>query len=355
MSAQSNLEPLSELQARLAVFEAQAAQLQALLSADPGNAAVAKLCEDVDKAAELTKSLIALHHVEPNNAAAAEHEEDDVDDVLEKAASESSSGSLKAGDIVQVQAEGSRIYAGVIRAIDGSMARVKYFEYESEVLLPLEGGGLSRLPPGPVARADVKVGWKGECRYATDNKYYPASVESLTEQGAVVRYSEYGNIEEVPLAFLRPSSSSSSAGAAAGAAGGKGTGKADGGAGAGAGLKLIPIPDYLQPKDTDTEEEKMRKLKKIKAIKNKNRVAQKEQDQAQAQQSWQSFVSKGAKRGLSGVKEVAVGASIFKSSDDLGARVGVVNSGKGVTAVAGRKRTKLGPGVLGAFGDDDDE
>jgi len=35
--------------------------------------------------------------------------------------------------------------------------------------------------------------------------------------------------------------------------------------------------------------------------------------------------------------------------------VGVVNSGKGVTAVAGRKRTKLGPGVLGAFGDDDDE
>jgi hypothetical protein len=329
----------------LSVFEAQAAQLNALRAADPGNATIAKLCEDVDKAAELTKSLIALHHGE-NNTVALEQE---ADEEPEKNAVDSSSGcSLKAGDIVQVQADGSRVYAGVIRAIDGNMARVKYFEYESEVLLPLDGGGMSRLPAGPVARADVKVGWKGECRYATDNKFYSASVESLTEHGAVVRYSEYGNVEEVPLSFLRPppsSSSSSSAGAAA-------TGPAGGN---GAGVKLIPIPEYLLPKEADTEEEKARKLKKIKAIKNKNRVAQKEQDQAQAQQSWQSFVNKGAKRGLSGVKDVALGASIFKSSDDLGAKVGVVNSGKGVTAVAGRKRAKLGPGALGSAEDDDDE
>jgi hypothetical protein len=336
----STLEPLSELQARLSVFEAQAAQLNALRAADPGNATIAKLCEDVDKAAELTKSLIALHHGE-NNTVALEQE---ADEEPEKNAVDLSSGSsLKAGDIVQVQADGSRMYAGVIRAIDGNTARVKYFEYESEVLLPLDGGGMSRLPAGPVARADVKVGWKGECRYATDNKFYSASVEALTEHGAVVRYSEYGNVEEVPLSFLRPPPSSSSSSSAGAAAAGS------------AGVKLIPIPEYLLPKEADTEEEKAKKLKKIKAIKNKNRVAQKEQDQTQAQQSWQSFVNKGAKRGLSGVKDVALGASIFKSSDDLGAKVGVVNSGKGVTAVAGRKRAKLGPGALGSGEDDDDE
>jgi survival of motor neuron-related-splicing factor 30 len=85
-------------------------------------------------------------------------------------------------------------------------------------------------------------------------------------------------------------------------------------------------------------QEKARKRKRIKAIKSKNRMITKEMELNAVQQTWQSFVSK-KKGGINTL--VSKKTSIFASSDANGAKVGVVNSGKGLTEFAQRKRHKF--------------
>jgi len=55
------------------------------------------------------------------------------------------------------------------------------------------------------------------------------------------------------------------------------------------------------------------------------------------QQTWKKFVTKGSKRQMSGL----VKSSIFASSDAVDAKIGVVNSGKGLTDFAQRKKHKF--------------
>ncbi len=54
------------------------------------------------------------------------------------------------------------------------------------------------------------------------------------------------------------------------------------------------------------------------------------------QQTWQKFVTKGAKRSLSGLTK----SSIFASPEEVDGKVGVVNSGKRLTEFAQRKKHK---------------
>jgi survival of motor neuron-related-splicing factor 30 len=56
------------------------------------------------------------------------------------------------------------------------------------------------------------------------------------------------------------------------------------------------------------------------------------------QQTWQSFVSK---KKSSTNTLLSKKSSIFASSDATGAKVGVVNSGKGLTEFAQRKKHKF--------------
>lgn len=51
----------------------------------------------------------------------------------------------------------------------------------------------------------MKIGVKGvyQCKYATDQTFYDAVVQSLTPNGCNVKYTVYGNSEEVPLAYLK--------------------------------------------------------------------------------------------------------------------------------------------------------
>ncbi len=55
------------------------------------------------------------------------------------------------------------------------------------------------------------------------------------------------------------------------------------------------------------------------------------------QQTWQKFVTKGSKRSLSGLTK----SSIFQSSEAVEGKLGVVNSGKGMTSFADRKKHKF--------------
>ena len=340
----SALEPLEVLQARLAQFGAQKGQIAALLAADPGNEqpGMQKLVEDLDKVIEMTNTLISLHGLpsardgdgdddDDEGGGGGEDgdgdDDDDDDDDLENASSAPRVGPLVEGECIEV-ASGARVYGGVLVALDGATARVKYFEFETEVLLPLSD--LRRMAPGPLQRRAVRVGLEGECKYATDNKFYPCVVQALTPNGCIVKYTQFGNTEEVPINYLRPvaavgSSSSSSSGSGGGTGGGK-DGKWKNKTGKDGEARLLPIPEALQIKDTDTEEEKARKIKKQRVIRNKNRLVRRDQEQKATQQSWQKFVQKGSKRGI--VKE----SSMFATPDEPLGKVGVVGSGKGVTS-----------------------
>jgi hypothetical protein len=139
----------------------------------------------------------------------------------------------------------------------------------------------------------------------------------LLPYGAKVLYPEFQTTEEVPLAYLRQSSSASastsaSASAAAGKDKDKGKGSAhtlsSAGSSAAAGSA---IPEKYRLLDSDSAEERRHKLKKIKAITHKGKELTQESEMAAVQHSWQKFVSKGEKRNLQGIKKT----SIFGSRD----------------------------------------
>ena len=312
----TDLEPREVLEARLTAYEAQRSQIEGILVSDPNqDAALSPLLADLSKVIELTRGLIKLH--EPKQESITAEESDDNDDEEEELAF-NSQAPLGPGDIVTVKSE-ARTYAGIISELQGDSARLKYFEFEAEVFLPLNQ--LERLPPGPLKNSDVQVGWSGECKYATDGNYYPCTVEALTQNGVRVKYTQYGNVEEAPVAYLRVIGTASTTTTKGSSSGSNAKIAADASDGASK-AQLIAIPEYLTIKETDTEEEKARKMKRIKAIKNKNRLVRREQEQKQNVQSWHSFVNKGVKKNLVGVKT----DSIFSTTEELSSTraVGVV-------------------------------
>jgi hypothetical protein len=175
---------------------------------------------------------------------------------------------FQVGDHVEVTG-GERLFAGVITSvIHESEFQVKYYEYDSEVVLPRSC--LQRITRGPFQTEDVKLGMKCQCKYAVDQQYYDAVISGITQFGYTVTYIEYGNSEEVPLEYLRPSlllkrdlshiesgndkdyemtSSSSAYGGNGG-----GTGEKKGNLGRKDQNGLIPIPEALKILPTDTEE-----------------------------------------------------------------------------------------------------
>jgi survival of motor neuron-related-splicing factor 30 len=84
-------------------------------------------------------------------------------------------------------------------------------------------------------------------------------------------------------------------------------------------------------------QEKQRKRKKLKVIKNKNRLIQQEEDSKKVQQTWKKFVDKGTKRSITGITK----KSMFESSEDIFAKVGVTGSGRGMTTFQERKKHKF--------------
>jgi len=302
----TGLEPREVLEARLTAYEAQRAQIEILLSDPNQDAALSPLLADLSKVIDLTRGLIKLH--EPKQESITAEESDDNEEELEKLAF-MRQAPLGPGDIVTVKSE-ARTYAGIISGLQGDSARLKYFEFEAEVLLPLNQ--LERLPPGPLKNSDVQVGWSGECKYATDGNFYPCTVEAITQYGVRVRFTQYGNVEEAPIAYLRVIGTASTTSTKSGSSGSNAKIAVNASDGASK-AQLIAIPEYLTIKETDTEEEKARKMKRIKAIKNKNRLVRREQEQKQNVQSWHSFVNKGVKKNLVGVKT----DSIFATTEEF--------------------------------------
>jgi survival of motor neuron-related-splicing factor 30 len=313
------MDSAEDLDAKVAEYREQLRQVSGFLLSDPQNAQFLKLKEDLLKVIDLT-NMINSQQNEPASSSSFDqsskiYEDGDENDLEDN---DSTDGNEKSGHIAEGQEPiavgecvevlgGDRPYAGVVTAIiDESTCQVKYFEFETEVSLPLSS--IFRIAPASeydIDPEEIKIGQKGiyTCKYATDQTFYDAIVQSLTPNGCVVKYTLYGNVEEVPLAYLKTLVAAVK------------KNKNDGAQG------LIALPDNLRFLPTDTEEDKARKRKKIKAIKSKNRLFTKEAEITAVQQTWQKFVTKGTKKNSLLLPKKT---SMFASSDAVDAKIGDV-------------------------------
>ncbi|KAG5175889.1 hypothetical protein JKP88DRAFT_259084 [Tribonema minus] len=261
------MESADELRVKLAGYGEQLAQVEALLAGDPSNVQILKLKTDLEQVIALTQDLMDV--AEPPPAAAT------------------------AGAAVAA--------AGV----------------PPPPPLPVEGAPAQIV----VNAADVKRGFKCRGLYLGDMQWYDCVIESKTEHGYKVLFTQYGNREELPLEYLQQKP----ADAAADPSGEDGTFK---------------IPDNLRLQSTDTDADKVRKRNKVKALKMLYKQQLVEQETDKKQSSWKAFaISKGTKRVAGSMKGVRK-ESIFKSPDSLDGKVGVVGSGQGMTDFDNKKRTR---------------
>eukprot|EP01038_Epipyxis_sp_PR26KG_P014084 gene14084-18900_t len=344
--AQQNTE---ELTSKIAVYQQQLTQVEELLLLEPTNDQFLNLKQDLLTVISLTKDLMDQTVIEstvksPNQnitksgPTSSYDEYDDNNntnnnDVMEL---RKRSGVITIGEAVEVRGN-DRIYSGFVTGIiNETEYKVKYFEFNTEVSLPLSS--LTRIDMSTyheyaIPKNDLLPGFKCLCKYATDQIWYPAAIKQVTAHGYVIEYTEYGNVEEVPYEYLKSVDSlEANQESKLNNNGGK---KVE--AKKWDGKSLIPIPENLKPLPTDTEEEKKRKKKKLNAIKAKNKEIQQELEGAAVQQNWQKFVSKGAKRTSGGVTK----SSMFATTEVVEGKVGVVNSGKGMTTFADRKKHKF--------------
>ena len=96
--------------------------------------------------------------------------------------------------------------------------------------------------------------------------------------------------------------------------------------------KEFVVPPHLKPLESDSKAEANRKKRAVKALKSQWKAQKKEQEATQKQKSWQSFQNKSSKK-------KRVGDSIFATSTDEGAKVGVVG-GRQMTDFAKRHKYK---------------
>lgn len=311
------MESVEELKAKIRTYEEQLHQLNAMLISDPANENFQNLRNDLMKVITLTTDLISF-------------QSDNIDSGYVENSTAREGVGLVVGDKVEVSS-GERPYAAVILSINQntSECKVKYYEYEDEVSLSISD--LKKLPSGHFDIGAVNPpGFKCQCKYGSDQRWYDCTVDAVTELGFMVTYTQYGVSEEVPLEYLRPSADKSQREKERD----KFKDKADSNG-------LIPIPESLKILPTDTEEEKNRKKKKLKAIKSQNRIKMQEVEVSSTQKTWQSFVGKKS------VKRAAPGSikeqSMFASPEEVEGKVGVTRSGLGMTEFERRKRHNFGP------------
>ncbi len=201
---------MEDLANKITEYNGQRDEVDKFLLTDPHNPQFLKIRHDLDSlihmSLDLLKSSMASTERDVENELS--EDEDDSDDevpssvVLEMVSSVHGGNSVSVGSVVEVLG-GDRAYAAVITEIlpEGQF-KVKYFEFETEVMLP--GASLVPPPVGPLHPSEVSEGFKGQCKFAQDQLYYDAIVTAVTLHGFMVHYPQYGNAEEVPIHYLRP-------------------------------------------------------------------------------------------------------------------------------------------------------
>lgn len=179
----------------------------------------------------------------------------------------------------------------------------------------------STLAPGTVCKAI----WSG------DGELYTATVKRLLPNGDVVVQFE-GYNDDVTLKREAIQLNVSHTATAAAAAASKKRKVEDP-------YAEQPIPASLTIQPSDSAEERERKKKRVKAIKSANRQKRIEKEKNESAQSWQKFINKKASsKAVSGFSTGKKSKkSMFASPDTVDGKVGVTNSGQGLTEVNDRK------------------
>lgn len=193
------MESLPDLRARLDAYGLQLNQVITILVSDPENAQFRQLKNDLDTVIKLTEELVRSR--EEDAGASTAPSVNRVDSTV-PSANVASAMPFSVGQVVEATS-GDRPYAAVVIGINAetSECTLKYYEFETPVVLPFSE--IARVAKGSLTAAQVAPGFVGQVRYATDQRWYDAVVDAVTEFGYTVTYAAYGNSEEVPLEYIR--------------------------------------------------------------------------------------------------------------------------------------------------------
>eukprot|EP01069_Polyplicarium_translucidae_P003907 Polyplicarium_translucidae@DN2444_c0_g1_i3.p1 len=173
----------------------------------------------------------------------------------------------------------------------------------------------------PASPALLTPGTRCQAIFSEDGRWYECDIEEQTPNGYNVRYSNYGNREEVKFDRVRLHGETVD---------GQRKRKVKEVITAGG----FRIPEYLQVKSTDTEKQKQIKKKKSNLLKKEQRKEQIEKEAKARQGCWQSHAKKNIDKRAGRSNQ----DSIFRSSSLPEAKVGVTRSGEGMTSFGQRTR-----------------
>jgi len=208
-------------------------------------------------------------------------------------------------------------------------AKIESVDMESqEAEVALFGPGENRLKihgcfikliPAP-EEMNFQVGTQCEAIYSGDGKYYPCTIEKISEAGYSVKFKKYNNKENVTLYHLREIEN---------------------------GKETLPdvsnmtefkMPDHLKILPNDSEAQRKKKKKKQKALKSAFKTSQIEKASSAKQNQWQNFNSKSAGHKKGHWQANKHRESIFKTSDSVTGKVGVTGSGQAMTGFREKSR-----------------
>ncbi|XP_020245548.1 survival of motor neuron-related-splicing factor 30-like isoform X2 [Asparagus officinalis] len=201
--------------------------------------------------------------------------------------------------------------------------------------------GTSQFNTGSSNHEGFPVGTKVQAVWSEDGEWYDATIEAITPNGYYVRYNEWGNKEEVDPGNVRqiqdgtinPLLEAEKEAEATRQAIKRKIAQA-----AVSDFQSRSLPAKLRIDPNDPEDVKAAKRKKIHAFKSKARFEQLEVVQNKRQNAWQQFQTTKGKTKKIGFFSGRKRDSIFKSPDDPKGKVGVTNSGKGLTDFQRREK-----------------
>jgi len=183
-------------------------------------------------------------------------------------------------------------------------------------------------PPPPV---QCQVGAQIQAIFSEDGLWYDSKITEQTENGYKVEFSEYGEKEDVRFDMVRLKQVEKKAKNELLDAKQKN-------------IKIVEtpggwkIPENLIVQPTDTEKQRELKRRKIHQLKGEQRKDREDVHMVQRQNSWQKFKNKASSKSKTGFMTGKTKDSIFRVPEAIEGRVGVMNSGNGMTTFVDKQK-----------------
>lgn len=183
-------------------------------------------------------------------------------------------------------------------------------------------------PPPPV---QCQVGAEVQAIFSEDGLWYDATIVEQTETGYKVEFKEYGEKEDLRFDMVRLKQVEKKAKNELLEAKQKN-------------IKIVEtpggwkLPETLIVQPTDTDKQRELKRRKIHQLKSEQRKEREDIQMAQRQNSWMKFKNKASTKSKTGFMTGKQKESIFRVPDAIEGRVGVMNSGQGMTTFVDKQK-----------------